>query len=142
MDLMKQLQSDTLIDLGDYDLESYHKKLYLQKKKKPVFIQLTSLKYGQYEGFSIEKTGRKIEGITLYPKDFPLTIRNVQAGDKIEMVWGTKKIHRIFIDRKIPRILRKNWLVVENSKKRIIFVPKIGCDVQHFSVKPNAFMIQ
>lgn len=142
MDLMKQLQSDTLIDLGDYDLESYHKKLYLQKKKKPVFIQLTSLKYGQYEGFSIEKTGRKIEGITLYPNDFPLTIRNVQAGDKIEMVWGTKKIHRIFIDRKIPRILRKNWLVVENSKKRIIFVPKIGCDVQHFSVKPNAFMIQ
>ena len=142
IDLMKQLQSDALIDLKDYDLESYQKKLYIQKKKKPVLIQLDTLKYGKYDGFSIERTGKKIEGITLYPDDFPLTIRNVQSGDKIKMTWGTKKIHRIFIDRKIPRIFRKNWLVVENSKKSIVFVPKIGCDVQHFSVKPNAFMIQ
>jgi tRNA(Ile)-lysidine synthase len=75
-------------------------------------------------------------------KDFPICIRNVKPGDKIEMRFGTKSLSRFFIDRKINRIDRKHWLVMENQAGKVIFVPGLGCDVEHFSVKANLFMIQ
>lgn len=142
LDLLKQLQSDALVDLQAYDLESYQGKLYIEKKSKPVCICLPSIDYKMYPGFSLQKEGKTIEGFTVTENDFPLTIRTVRPGDKIELVWGTKRLHRFFIDRKIPKIKRKKWLVIENREHRIIFVPKIGCDVQHFSIKPTAFMVQ
>lgn len=142
VDLMRQLQSNALIDLEDYDLESFQGKLYLEKKPVPVCIQLDTILYQDYPGFSFQKEGKTIEGFTVSSRDFPLTVRTVRPGDKIELVWGTKSLHRFFIDRKIPKIWRKRWLVIENRDHQILFVPKIGCDVQHFSVKPTAFMIQ
>lgn len=142
IDLFRQIQSDCLIDLRAYDLESHQGKLYIQEKKDPVHIVLDKLVYKEFESFKLCPSGKTIEGLFVDEKDFPLTIRNVQKGDKIELRWGTKKLSRFFIDRKISRIERKNWLVIENSQHLVIFVPGIGCDVQHFSVKPNLFMIQ
>ena len=65
--------------------------------------------------------------------DFPLVIRRVRANDTIQMRFGNKNVHRFFVDRKISKIYRKYWLVVENNVGNVIFVPGLGCDVRHYS---------
>jgi tRNA(Ile)-lysidine synthase len=32
--------------------------------------------------------------------------------------------------------------VVLNAQGEVIFVPKLGCNVSHYSIKPNFFMIE
>lgn len=92
--------------------------------------------------FEICEEGTKDSAVTLSSEDYPLCIRNAQAGDAIELRMGTKKIHRWFIDKKIPLAEREVWPVVENAQGKIILVPKIGCDVQHYTIKPNFFVVK
>lgn len=140
--LLEQMQKDCLIDLGAYDLESFQGFLYSKKKQDVQEHVFTSLTYGKYPGFSLEICGQKMESVHLEPSDFPIRVRTVQKGDRIQLRFGSKKIARFFVDRKIPKIYRKDWLVLENKAGKVIFVPGIGCDVEHFSIKPNMFMIQ
>ncbi len=140
--LLIQIQKDCLIDLKDYQLESFHQRLYCQKKEKDEVIVLESIQYKDYGSFQLKESGKTIEGFYVSEEDFPLTVRSVQAGDRIQLRWGTKKLSRFFVDRKIPKILRKNWKVVTNRKGKVIFVPGIGCDVEHFCTQPSAFMVQ
>lgn len=98
--------------------------------------------YMETPHFMLSAHGEKIEGITLTKEDFPITIRPVQAGDAIRLRFGTKKIHRWFVDRHIPMDERLCWPVMVNAKGDVIFVPKIGCDVTHFSNNPTIFMIK
>ena len=58
------------------------------------------------------------------------------------MRYGTKKIRRFFIDNKIPLRKRMIWPVVLNRKGDIVLVPEIGCDLNHYSEKPNLFVIE
>ncbi len=92
--------------------------------------------------FSLQSEGPRLSAVTVFEEDWPLTIRNVQPGDKIKLRIGHKKIHRWFIDRKIPLAERETWPVVENCYKEIILVPGIGCDVKHYSIKPNVFVVK
>lgn len=92
--------------------------------------------------FTLCSKGKRMEGVTLTESDFPITIRNARAGDAIVLRFGTKKLNRWFIDRHIPRALRKCWPVMVNAQGTVIFVPEIGCDIAHFSNNPNLFMIQ
>ena len=142
LNLLEQIQTDCLIDLKDYEMESFQSKLWIVKKQAPVKVVLSQIEYGSYPGFTLSPVGKTIEGVSVSPADFPLTIRTVRQGDRIALRYGTKKLSRFFIDRKIPKVIRKNWLVMENASGRIIFVPQIGCDVQHFSAQPNLFMLQ
>ena len=80
--------------------------------------------------------------MTLHEDDFPITIRNVEEHDVIELRFGNKKINRWFIDRKIPKKERKIWPVVVNAKGNVILVPKIGCDIAHFSNNPTIFVLK
>ena len=92
--------------------------------------------------FEVSHTGSSTEALTLNEKDFPLTIRNAQIGDSIVMRFGSKKVNRWFIDRKIPRKERKRWPVVVNALGNVILVPKIGCDIEHFSNNPTLFVVK
>lgn len=94
------------------------------------------------EWFEIAPVGKSTEAVTLSEDDFPITIRNVRPGDSIELRFGTKKISRWFVDRKIPKNQRKQWPVVLNRHNRIILVPHIGCDVKHYSNNPTCFVIK
>lgn len=140
--LLLQIEKDCLIDLKEYELESFHQKLYCQRKRKAETIVLESIEYKDYGSFQLKESGQTIEGFYVNEADFPLTIRSVKAGDRIQLRWGTKKLSRFFVDRKISKIDRKNWKVVVNRKDKVIFVPGIGCDVKHFSTQPTAFMVQ
>lgn len=142
LDLCDKLKKDICIEIENYYLERYQNQLYIEKKQEKIYVELKELNYFVCKEFGLFSSGKTIEGMTVSSQDFPLVIRTVQEKDCIVLRYGTKNIHRFFVDRKIPKIQRKKWLVVENQKKEIIFVPQIGCDVKHFSVKSNLFMIQ
>ena len=58
------------------------------------------------------------------------------------MRFGTKAVHRFFIDRHIPLYERRRWPIVENTRGEIILVPGLGCDASHYSTKPDFNVLQ
>jgi tRNA(Ile)-lysidine synthase len=83
-----------------------------------------------------------VNSVTVRETDFPLTIRNVREKDRIRMRFGTKKVHRFFIDRRIPLCFRDSWPIAENAAGEIILVPGLGCDRNHYSIWPDFSVIQ
>ena len=92
--------------------------------------------------FRIETGVPGVHAVTVTEADFPLTIRSVQSGDKIRMRFGTKPVHRFFIDRHIPLFERTSWPVVTNAENTVILVPGLGCDCGHYSKSPTFSVIQ
>ena len=90
----------------------------------------------------ISKKGATIEQVALAKEDFPITIRNAKEGDQIKLRFGTKKVARWFIDRKIPYKERQLWPVIENAQGKVIFVAGIGCDIEHFTNNSRIFVIK
>ena len=80
--------------------------------------------------------------VCLTDKDFPITIRNARKSDSIELRFGTKKLNRFFIDRKISMKEELSWPVMADAQNRVIFVSGIGCDVNHYCDDPGVFMIK
>ena len=95
-----------------------------------------------HECYRIEEGSSGVNAVTVSEKDFPLTIRSFREGDAIVMRFGTKQVHRFFIDRHIPLYQRKTWPVVENAAGEIILVPGLGCDITHYSIKPDFNVLQ
>lgn len=132
-ELIRQLSKDVLVEVEGYLLERHQNKLYLEKKPQDVSYILNTLDCQEYPEFSIEKQGKTIESFCVDTSDFPLTIRRVKDSDEICMRFGKKNVHRFFVDRKISKIRRKYWLVIENKQGQVLFVPGLGCDVTHYS---------
>ena len=101
-----------------------------------------AIEFVETDHFKLCDVGETIEGITLGVDDFPVVFRSYQEGDRIALRYGTKRVNRFFVDRKIPVHRRKSWLVVENRVKEVVFVVKIGCDVYHYSNNPSVFVIK
>ena len=58
------------------------------------------------------------------------------------MRYGTKKINRFFIDKKIRYSERKTWPIMLNRNNEVILVPGIGSNVNHYSKKHNVYMLK
>lgn len=92
-----------------------------------LFQGSSSAEWGKYS-FTLEELGNPFcEWDTetyLVPDNamFPLTIRVPQQGDRIQLLKGTKKLNRLFIDAKIPREKRRTWPVVVDAKGTILWV--------------------
>ena len=132
-ELCVQLKGNVLIEIEDHLLERHNEKLYLMPKPQDVYYTLNELEYKDYKEFSIMNQGQTIEYFSVEASDFPLVVRHVKVNDVISMRFGNKNVHRFFVDRKICKIYRKYWLVVENNAGKVIFVPGLGCDVEHYS---------
>ncbi len=131
------------IDINEQNIFVYEYGVYYISKRKDDFCYvLENIEYLKNEYFSLSESGKTIEGVTLQKSDFPIKIRNYKEGDSIQLRFGTKKVNRFFIDRKIPLKERICWPVIENSQGEVVFVADIGCDVYHYSIKPNLFMIK
>lgn len=92
--------------------------------------------------FQVSNEGNSLQAVSVDENDWPLTIRSPLPGDEISLRLGTKKLNRWFIDRKISHKKRKCWPVVVNRVGKVILVPEIGCEVAHFTNKPNVFVIK
>lgn len=132
-ELCAQLKRNVLIEIENYLLERHGGKLYFMPSPKDVYYKLDELEFKDYADFVIKNEGKTIEMFSVDASDFPLVIRRVRANDTIQMRFGNKNVHRFFVDRKISKISRKYWLVVENNVGNVIFVPGLGCDVGHYS---------
>lgn len=139
--LVEQLKRPCLIDLKTHWLERHLDEILVEEKQE----------YPEYTFYSVEDmkkmpcfsdSGKTIESMYLQESDFPVLLRIARVSDEIALRFGRKKVHRFFIDRKISRIQRMKWYVLENANQEIVFVPGIGCDVTHFSYQPNVFMLQ
>ena len=132
-ELCVQLKGNVLIEIENFLLERHGGKLYFMPSPKDVYYKLDELEFKDYADFVIKNEGKTIEMFSVDASDFPLVIRRVRANDTIQMRFGNKNVHRFFVDRKISKIYRKYWLVVENNVGNVIFVPGLGCDVGHYS---------
>lgn len=132
----------------DFDLELKAKHLVIDKKNifvffvKPYYFQFKTIVIGLYTYFKIEKGQIGVNALTVKESDYPLIIRPYKSGDFIQMFFGKKKISRFFIDRKIPRYQRKVWPIVCNCLGKVILVPGLGCDIDHFSINPSFNVVQ
>ena len=128
---------------NEYEIYQEYGKLCIDKKNDVDYaytydhVQFETTPY-----FCISQSGSSVEALTLYEEDFPITIRNARKGDQIQLRFGSKKLNRWFIDRKIPKKERKVWPVVVNKDGNVILVPKIGCDIAHFSNNPTLFVLK
>lgn len=132
-ELCVQLKRNVLIEVENFLLERHGGKLYFMPRPKDVYYKLDELEFKDYADFVIKNEGKTIEMFSVDATDFPLVIRRVRANDTIQMRFGNKNVHRFFVDRKISKIYRRYWLVVENNVGNVIFVPGLGCDVGHYS---------
>ena len=88
-------------------------------------------------GFKVSAQGTSLQAVNVAENDWPLTIRSPMPGDEIVLRLGTKKLNRWFIDRKNHIKNVKCWPVVVNRRGKVILVPEIGCEVAHFTNKPE-----
>lgn len=121
---------------------------YFCMKEKPkeysyTFKTLDELLSWKNKGpFLVQEGELGVYAVSLTEQDFPITIRNWKEGDQIQMRFGTKSIHRFFIDRHIPLWKRRQWPIMVDQNGNIIFVPELGCDVFHYSIKPSCCVVQ
>ena len=143
-EIIKALKSKKNIELTINNKCLYKEYGYIEVADKPVDYSYTiySIEYKKYPYFKLARKGTSFEGVTLTKDDFPLTIRNVKDGDSISMRYGTKRVSRFFIDKKIRTSLRKTWPIMFNKKGIAILVPEIGCNIDHYSKNHNLYMIK
>ena len=92
--------------------------------------------------FKTQETGEKKQGIWLNKEDFPIKIRNAKPNDYISIKNGTKKINRLFIDKKIPKEERKIKPIIENKDGVIVFVSEIYRKKSFNTTQNNFFVIE
>ena len=90
----------------------------------------------------VKLEGTLKEGITVSIDEFPLRIRNVRDGDKIEFSFGHRNIKQYLVSQKIAYEERESWPIVENSDGEVIFVCDLGANIKHFTNKPDLFVVK
>ena len=133
---------DFLIEIGDAYLAQDDGRMFLGKKFDTYSYSFDEISLMETPCFAVRNEGKGTEALTLSASDFPITIRSFEDGDSIAMRFGTKSVHRFFIDRKIPLYQRSTWPVVVNRLGEVILVPGLGCDVSHYSDKPGVYVVQ
>lgn len=123
---------DFLIPFGEKELVQSDGMAYVQQAGKPYAVILNDLGPRKEKYFTVSEEGSSLDRVAVEKEDFPLTVRSVQPGDTILMRFGRKKVHRFFIDRRIPRGKRNTWPVVVNAEGTIVLVPGLGCDANHW----------
>lgn len=103
---------------------------------------LEKLEYICTPYFKIVNSGLKMQGVYVDDNDFPINIRNYHEDDKINLKDGTKKVSRLFIDKKIPLMKRKEWIVIENCHHEIIFVYELYRKYGLKNIKNNLFILK
>ena len=138
-------KKDFVISLEERELVIDEGKLLLVKPGEAyddLYSSLAEMTYGIRTYYRIEAGVKGVNALTLKEVDFPVHIRSYQEGDRIQMRFGSKSLHRFFIDRHIPLYKRKTWPVIENRNGDVIFVSGLGCDPAHYSENPQVSVVQ
>jgi len=74
---------------------------------------------------SVDPDGVHIERFAPDALGFPLEVRGWRAGDRIRTRAGERKLKRIFLEARIPRLDRHAWPVVADARGAVLWVPGI-----------------
>lgn len=85
-------------------------------------VKIFNNKYRFYFSKNMPQHNEKYIKLCYNTIELPFVIRTVKEGDFITLFLGTKKLNRIFIDKKIPKLKRQEVPVITNSKNEIIWV--------------------
>jgi tRNA(Ile)-lysidine synthase len=131
----------------DFEIDIHEKKLVQENgffflcepyhTYRDVYQNAEEMENVQKTCYSIGKGHPGIHAVTLTENDFPVTVRNFEPGDSIQMRFGTKAVHRFFIDRHIPLYKRRTWPVMTDKNDTVILIAGLGCDVRHYAVNPQ-----
>lgn len=148
LDLVEKLHHEPFQNLGKWNIQIVDNQLVLQIANWiPFYIdsieQLERLcaNHFRYCCFELCDRGKKIQGFAVSPEDFPLLIRQSKTGDRLLLRFGSKKISRLFIDRKIPKVQRPFHPVIEGNKG-VFFASLAGCDPFHFMETLRFYMLE
>lgn len=100
------------------------------------------IEFKDFGDFKLTDSGDDFHGVTLDDNDFPVTVRNYREGDFILMRYGTKKLNRYFIDKKLSYRERRSYPVMLNRHNEIVLVPGIGSNVNHYSKQHSVYMLK
>lgn len=73
-----------------------------------------------------EPTGTWIERFSPSKLHFPLCLRSREAGDRIRLAYGSKKVKKLFAEGGIPLRRRDRWPVLDDARGRVLWVPGIA----------------
>lgn len=138
-------QNDFVIPVKGKELVSDHERFFMHvpfETYEDTYTSLDEMHGIEKPCYRITEGKKGVFACSVTDKDFPLIIRSVKEGDQIAMRYGNKSVHRFFIDRHIPKYLRRTWPVVVNTQGHIILVPLLGCDRWHYTVKPDFNVIE
>lgn len=135
-EMIKQIQSvkanivnyvfDELTMAKEYDKISF---LFGKLYSEPVWIKIDSP--GTYEIQNrylvqvVEKkheTNEIQENLCYNIEMLPVVVRNRKPGDRIKLKAGEKKLSDLFIDLKIPKLVRENLLVISSLEQNILAI--------------------
>ncbi len=87
-----------------------------------------------YLDFTKDSSNRNV-----YPEDYPLTIRNADTKHKIKVKDYMVPVGRLFIDWKMPLLLRKRWPIILDKNNKPIYIPRYQKDFKK-SDKDNFYV--
>lgn len=155
----KYINNSYLLSLKDFFNSSksnikrnVYKNYYLVKKYETICFEFIdempfsytydSLVYESTKDFTLKDNGLKMQGIYVTDDDFPITIRSYKKDDVIKLKEGTKKVSRLFIDKKVPLDERIKVPIIENKNHEIIFVTGLYRKYGYKYIKNNLFVLK
>lgn len=148
LDLVTKLKSDPYQVIDEFAIQLIENKIEIFPTNwVPLYIdnleQLQSLcqSHYRYAYFELSTNGKRIQGFHVDSSDFPIIIRQSSVHDAIEQRFGTKKINRLHIDRKIPRAKRMMYPVII-GQNGLFFASLAGCNPSHFMESHALYMLE
>ena len=144
VELLKQLEEreNFRLKVRDKLLCREYGRISVHLPKGSFCYTLERIEHRTFPSFSLSEQGKTIEGVNILQEDLPVKLRSFQEGDHIAMRFGEKKVSRFFIDRKLTTGEREETIVIENREGKVIFVSGLGCDINHYAIKPNTFVVK
>lgn len=139
MKLINNNKPNSYINFSDEIIvKKEYNKLYFTQKEQQEDFRVIINQFGEHklpngDIIVIEENTKDIKTYGNYSvnlcynnKVWPIIIRTRKEGDAIKLKYGTKKINRLFIDKKIPIDKRNIWPIIENNSGEIILIPGIA----------------
>ena len=66
------------------------------------------------------------DSVAVTAPDFPLTVRAREAGDRIQLSYGSKKLKKLMLEARIPRSMRSRLPVFVDALGRVLWIPGLA----------------
>jgi tRNA(Ile)-lysidine synthetase-like protein len=144
-EILKQIQSEETFEIPldqNEKLLVQYRKLRIIHPQDEFAVTLDDAELKDHGRFALKDHGSTREGVSFQADDFPVIVRSLRPGDAIKLPFGTKRILRWCIDRKIPLPQRRAIFVIENKHGEIVFASLIGANVTHTCAHPRVFVVK